>query len=54
MKPVLKSGDPLIKVRHVVGRDAFWVEEGSNGADCSLLAYSSLLLRTDRRQVSKR
>ena len=27
VKPVLKSGDKLIGVRHVVGHDAFWVKE---------------------------
>lgn len=37
VKPVLKSGALLIRVRHMVGHDAFWVEEVTNSRPTVLL-----------------
>ena len=39
VKPVLKSGDKLIGVRHVVGHDAFWVKEVTNNSGLTVLLH---------------
>lgn len=37
VKPVLKSGDMLIGVRHMVGHDALWVKEVTNNSGLTWL-----------------
>ena len=39
VKPVLKSGDTLIGVRHMVGHDALWVKEVANNSGLTVLLH---------------